>query len=381
MFTLSKRWAIGSGLVIVAAAATVQIAAPRFHRGNPLAGVLSRFDLVPPPSAPPTSAAPSAAGAPAQAAPTSPALTPAPAPHFDVVRVEPDGSTVVAGQGRPDSSVALLSSGKVIGEAKADASGHFAFVPPALPPGGTALTLRETSGGVSIDSRQSVAVSVPEKGKDKGGLVVALAEPGQATKLLTSPEPARPSQAASKPEPGKPLPGPAPAVAIRSVELENGNGFFASGLAPPGTKLGVYLNNSHLADVVSGVNSGWTVKLRQGLTPGHYNVRADAMADGKSVTSRVEVPFDVPVGTPAASQAPAQTGAASPATPADAVVAEVKTAMVHSGDNLWDISRAQLGKGWRYTRIYAANSAQIRNPDVIYPGQVLVVPRESDQGE
>jgi nucleoid-associated protein YgaU len=255
------------------------------------------------------------------------------------------------------------------------------------------LTLRETSGGVSVESSQSVAVSVPEKGKDKGGLVVALAEPGQATKLLTAPQPAGPPQAAAlpgqaklepgkpeagKPEPGKPIPGPASALAIRSVELENGNGFFASGLAPPGTKLGIYLNNSHLADVVAGADSGWTVKLRQGLTPGHYDVRADAVADGKAVTARAEVPFDVPAGAPAASETPAQAGAAPAGTPANAVVAEVKTAVVRSGDNLWDISRVQLGKGWRYTRIYAANSAQIRNPNLIYPGQVFVVPHEND---
>ncbi|MDR3462684.1 MAG: LysM peptidoglycan-binding domain-containing protein [Beijerinckiaceae bacterium] len=380
MFTLSKRWAIGSGLVIVAAAVTVQIAVPRLHGSSPLADALNAVALLAP------SSAPSAAVTPAPMA----ALPPTPVPHFDVVRVEPDGSAVVAGQGRPDSSVALLASGKVIGEAKADASGHFAFVPPALPPGGTALTLRETSGGVSVDSRQSVAVSVPEKGKDKGGLVVALAEPGQATKLLTAPRPARSSEAAavteqappgpSASEPGKPTPGPASALAIRSVELENGNGFFASGLAPPGTKLGVYLNNTHLADVVSGADSGWTVKLRQGLTPGHYNIRADALEAGKSVASRAEVPFDVPAGAPGSPEIP-PLGTASTRTPADAVVAEVKTAIVRGGDNLWDISRAQLGKGWRYTRIYAANSEQIRNPNVIYPGQVFVMPREGREGE
>jgi nucleoid-associated protein YgaU len=32
------------------------------------------------------------------------------------------------------------------------------------------------------------------------------------------------------------------------------------------------------------------------------------------------------------------------------------------------------GKGKRYTVIYEANAAQIRNPDLIYPGQVLVMP-------
>ena len=44
------------------------------------------------------------------------------------------------------------------------------------------------------------------------------------------------------------------------------------------------------------------------------------------------------------------------------------------GDNLWRLSHHALGSGERYAVIYRANRGQIRNPNVIYPGQVLVVP-------
>ncbi|HQF29959.1 MAG TPA: Ig-like domain-containing protein, partial [Hyphomicrobiales bacterium] len=50
------------------------------------------------------------------------------APSFDVVRVEPDGSTVVAGQAAPGSTVRLMAGDMVVGEAVADASGSFAIV-------------------------------------------------------------------------------------------------------------------------------------------------------------------------------------------------------------------------------------------------------------
>ena len=192
MNAVSKRWAIASGFLVVAGAAVVQIAASRFHESNPLTGALSFLN----PQEPSTALAP--APGPASAVTPAPAPTVQPGardaaqtvPQFDVVRVEPTGGTVVAGQGAPDSTVALLSSGKTIGEAKTDSSGHFALVPSELPPGGTTLTLRQTAGGVNVDSRQSVAVSVPGKGGDKKDLVVALAEPGQATKLLAAPQPA-----------------------------------------------------------------------------------------------------------------------------------------------------------------------------------------------
>jgi nucleoid-associated protein YgaU len=55
-------------------------------------------------------------------------------------------------------------------------------------------------------------------------------------------------------------------------------------------------------------------------------------------------------------------------------VPEIATAKVTRGDSLWRISRLRFGKGMRYTVIYEANASQIRNPDLIYPGQVLVMP-------
>ncbi|MBL4645439.1 MAG: LysM peptidoglycan-binding domain-containing protein, partial [Rhizobiales bacterium] len=44
------------------------------------------------------------------------------------------------------------------------------------------------------------------------------------------------------------------------------------------------------------------------------------------------------------------------------------------GDNLWSISRRLYDSGTRYTTIYSANGDQIRNPALIYPGQVFVLP-------
>src|SRR5690606_38238554 len=50
--------------------------------------------------------------------------------------------------------------------------------------------------------------------------------------------------------------------------------------------------------------------------------------------------------------------------------------IIRRGDNLWTISRRTYGHGTRYTTIYLANRDQIRNPDLIWPGQVFVMPQE-----
>ena len=63
---------------------------------------------------------------------------------------------------------------------------------------------------------------------------------------------------------------------------------------------------------------------------------------------------------------------------ASAVVGrKTATAVVSRGDSLWRISRVTYGAGLRYAVVYKANRDQIRNPDRIYPGQILVLPMKA----
>ncbi|MCA1442244.1 peptidoglycan-binding protein LysM [Ensifer sp. IC4062] len=49
---------------------------------------------------------------------------------------------------------------------------------------------------------------------------------------------------------------------------------------------------------------------------------------------------------------------------------------VKKGDNLWKIAEAQYGKGKgaKHTLIFEANKPMLKDPDKIYPGQVLRIP-------
>lgn len=372
-------------------------------------------------SKPAASASQGGASAPSQkeaAAKAASASTPETVPQFDTVRVEPSGDSVVAGHGPANRKVALLAGNKVIGDAETEDSGDFVIVPEPLAPGNYVLSLR--SG--KLRSRQSVTVSVPAKGKK--GLLVALDEPGKPSVLLADPTaPSAPAakseanQTASAEAPAKPAPNAAPTVAFKTAEVDKG-GFYASGIAPPGAHVRIYLNGSALADVTADSKGRWSLTIGKGMTAGHYIVRADALDAKGKVVARAQVPFDMPVAVaendaPAAAAhkpataphqaavasssqpeaqeqssqaetppaaASAQGTAAKPQTASEssdashAVVAKVETAKVVHGDSLWRISRETLGHGIRYTLIYKANASQIRNPNLIYPGQVFVVP-------
>ena len=85
----------------------------------------------------------------------------------------------------------------------------------------------------------------------------------------------------------------------------------------------------------------------------------------------------------AAAEQPATSGSASeeqvataaqPETPAVQPVPDAKI-IIQPGNNLWKLSRRIYGKGVMYTVIYEANRDYIRNPNLIYPGQIFVTPR------
>jgi nucleoid-associated protein YgaU len=92
-----------------------------------------------------------------------------------------------------------------------------------------------------------------------------------------------------------------------------------------------------------------------------------APAPTASVAAEPAPSAPAPAQTPAASETPV-------ATAAHAVVAEVLTYTVVRGDNLWDLAIKYYGDGLLYADIFSANASQIRNPNLIYIGQIFVVP-------
>ena len=60
--------------------------------------------------------------------------------------------------------------------------------------------------------------------------------------------------------------------------------------------------------------------------------------------------------------------------PANPAVTPNKTYTVKKGDSLWKIAKQFYGNGAQYPKLFQANSGQIKNPNLIYPGQVLTIP-------
>ena len=70
-------------------------------------------------------------------------------------------------------------------------------------------------------------------------------------------------------------------------------------------------------------------------------------------------------------------GSAQTARDSQTGAASAKTYKVQAGDCLWSIAERYYGSGSQYKRLAAANPA-IKNPNLIYPGQVLTIPAADD---
>ena len=346
------------------------------------------------PSAPVAASAPAPAPAPEQPAAKAPSLTP---PSFDIVRVEPTGEMVIGGRGEPGAEMTLLSDGKPFDAAKVGSNGQFAMVPKPLSPGPHNLTLSmKMADGQTVLSTQNVAVDVPET--KKAPLLVAKTEAGKPTQILTQTTPEASAQGTATKSAGASSSGVAASdastktpealagraiVAITVVEAEDTGTLYAAGKAAAGATVRLYLNDTYLATADVGPDAAWSLKIAKGVVPGQYKVRVDDVdtATGK-VLSRAEVNFDfaakiAQTAVVQASEAPATSPVADTAPKASAaiVVDSIETATVSRGDSLWRISRKTYGSGYRYTVIHQANQEQIRDPDLIYPGQIFVLPK------
>ena len=277
------------------------------------------------------------------------AQPPAPVPpSFDVVKVGPTGTAVIAGRAEPGAKVIVRDGDKAIGEVTADRRGEWVLITEQPIGSGDRLLSAEASipgSGARVKSEETVALSIsptaPAKPAGETALAVVLPrERGHAARVLQLPAGA---------SPGKPN-----ALSMDTAEYDAEGRVVLSGRAAPGATVQVYLGNEPLATVTADATGAWSVTSSRVVPPGQLELRLDQLASNGRVAQRLALPF-----TQAAGMEPA---------PGQSYV-------VQRGNSLWRIAQRAYGAGMRYVVIYSANPDQIRNPDKIYPGQIFKIPK------
>jgi nucleoid-associated protein YgaU len=378
----------------------------------------------------PNAVAPESDAAPAADTASVPTTAAADAPTFDTVRIEADGTALIAGHSLPGAVIQILLGNEVVAETVADGGGNFvAFlnVPPGSEP--RVLSLVARVGEAEIASAQTIIVAPVDE-----PVVVAAAEPAQvetapavepaATPVTTetaqpassepttaeaaavetaptqtTPETAAVEAAATEAAPetaaepaqtpeapaaetappvlladesgvkviqsgGQADPEVAEAVALDTITYDSDGNVVLAGRAQANDSVQIYLDNTSIASASVSPEGDWQTTLPE-VESGIYTLRVDEVSQDGQIVSRIETPFKREEAEKVAEVLQEET--ANP---------DFQVAMrtVQPGNTLWAIARERFGKGIMYVLVFEANRDRIRNPDLIYPGQVFVLP-------
>lgn len=362
-----------------------------------------------------------------------PVLAPAtriPAPRIDVFRLETDGAALVAGTAAPDWQVEILLDGAPFANASPGMDGKFADfidVPDSTEPRILTLRMIGPDGDASIMGENEVIIT-PDTPQPPDAQVAGLTrstDAGADTASETLPAEKRPANLtdklpdnaaapAAKPDAssdqrapsGSPDPAPPTQQPERTVLMSDASGVSVLQSSEPGNAprvhssvaldaisyaddgdvqlsgrgvgsgfVRIYLDNRPITDSPISEAGTWRSELSQ-VDSGVYTLRIDEIDASGQVISRIESPFKrEDRGLLAELQNNETVGIAEPnAAAPDAPISAIRAITVQPGNTLWAISRDTYGEGILYMRVVKANAERIRNPDLIYPGQVFTLP-------
>ena len=328
--------------------------------------------------------------APAIAGDTPAAPLPPAGPTFDTFRVDPDGAMVIAGRAEAGQTIDIILANEALERVIADINGNFVALPIAGPsdqprrlflladPDGAAIP-SETSYIVAPIAPPAVvaAVTVPDVTDEDAAVnlaeslttpealqappvpvapAIALAPTAAPTVLQTDADGVRIVQDGSRDGAGN--------VALDAITYDPEGEVQLSGRATGDGAVQIYIDNQPVTTSSVTAGGDWQIELPQ-IDTGIYTLRIDEVDIDGAVVSRLETPFKREERQEVAAVLAEETNA-------DGFEVAVKT--VQPGATLWAIAEENLGSGIFYVAIFEANNDLIRDPDLIYPGQIFRIP-------
>ncbi|MDC3055520.1 LysM peptidoglycan-binding domain-containing protein [Paracoccaceae bacterium] len=151
-------------------------------------------------------------------------------------------------------------------------------------------------------------------------------------------------------------------LALDSIAYDPLGNVILSGRSNPDGLVRFYVNNEAISAAKTDETGYWETDLSD-VIPGTYTLRIDELGSIGNVVSRLESPF----------KREDREKLAALIAPSSSPV-RINIVTVQPGNTLWAIARKRYGDGLLYVRVFEANRDKIKDPDLIYPGQLFDLP-------
>jgi len=203
-----------------------------------------------------------------------------------------------------------------------------------------------------------------------------IADTTPPTSAAPAPPPADSRVTSTAPAPPAAAPAQPVAPSFDVVRVNPRGDAVIAGRAEPRAEVQVLDGERVLGTVTADPRGEWVLLPSAPLPSGERQLslqahRPGTAADAPPVLSDQVVVVTVP--EPSVAQRPDAAAPVAMLMPRGATAGEGRR-LIERGDSLWGLAKRNYGRGTDYDAIYQANRDQIRNPDLIYPGQVFVIP-------
>ena len=254
---------------------------------------------------------------------------------FDVIRITPQGDAVMAGRTEPNTEIFIFDSDTKLSSVLSDPNGEWVWVSKVpLDKGIKKLRLFHIDEkGIKHESDENVVIFL--EGDLENSPIVAkfLSSDGEDIEIYNK---------------GNFTNG----MSIDYVNYLPNLDILISGQMIPNKKIEFFVDNEIIGNVSSDDFGSWNFTYNLKSYNEDFEVLAVSIIDEKEVTLTIPLSYKEFSSTEL----------------------EKRKFVVQPGNSLWRIARKTLGGGIFYTEIFKSNYAKISDPNLIFPGQVFIIP-------
>jgi LysM repeat protein len=303
------------------------------------------------------------------------------APAFGTAGIDHKGEASFTGTASPGDKVALVWDGKQVGAATADQAGNWEITFKARTIRGKQELYVSSQGkdGSVVIGPQRALIGPPAT---EGGLPrITLESAGEGENALLA------GAAVAEVKTG---------LVVEKIAAGEPGITMLVGKADPGATVRVTINGKTAGETRVAKDGAWSLAATNATSKPSKRLRLELIDAQGAKLDEADLPYEVAAAstkvadvsaivkldTPPERKARAKhaqrkvdvAALIKPDTADNAERPKRKIIRVRRGDSLWRIAKRHLGKGRKWAAFYKANKAKIDNPDLIYPGQTLIIP-------